>query len=279
MAFRFNKKDKTEKKDGVLLYILLLLIGTCFLLYPSLSNYYNSFHQSKAISEYIEIASNVDEELQEKLFTEARNYNKTLLTNNTRWKMKESEREIYNQLLAVSDSNVMGYIEIPKISVSLPIYHGTSEEVLQVAVGHIEGSSLPVGGMGTHCVLSGHRGLPSAKLFSDLDKIEEGDVFYIRVLNEVLTYEVDQILIVLPNEMDSLRIDKEQDYCTLVTCTPYGVNTHRMLVRGKRIETVNMKSLTISSEALQIEPRMVMPFIALPLCIFYVIILLLKPRR
>jgi len=273
------KNRKEEKKNSVLLYLLLLLVGAGFLLYPSLSNYYNTFHQSKAISQYVEFASTITKEEEDRLITEAKGYNKTLLTNNTRWKMKESEHETYNSLLDISGTGVMGYIEIPKINISLPIYHGTSSEVLQVAIGHVEGSSLPVGGVGTHCVLSGHRGLPSAKLFSDLDKVEEGDVFYIRILNEVLTYEVDQVLIVLPTEMDSLKIDNDKDYCTLVTCTPYGVNTHRMLVRGKRIETVNVKSLTISSEAMQIEPRIVMPFIALPICILYVILLLILPKK
>ncbi len=277
MAKSNNKKQKKEK--GILLYLFLLIIGMGFLLYPSLSNYYNSFHQSKAISEYIEILAEIDEEEQERIFNDVRMYNKTLITNNTRWKMKDEERKVYNSLLNITETGIMGYIEIPKISVSLPIYHGTSDEVLQVAVGHVEGSSLPVGGIGTHTVLSGHRGLPSAKIFTDLDKIEEGDQFYIRVLNEVLTYEVDQILIVSPNEMDSLQIDPKQDYCTLVTCTPYGVNSHRMLVRGKRVETVNEKAITITAEAFQIEPKIVMPFIAIPLCLLYIIVLLLKPSK
>ena len=273
-----KNKNKNKRKE-MWIYVALILIGAAFLLYPSFSNYYNSFHQSKAISEYVQIAEQIDEEEQERIFAEAKNYNKTLLTNNTRWKMKEEEREVYNSLLNITDTGIMGYIEIPKIGVSLPIYHGTSKNVLQVAVGHVEGSSLPVGGEGTHTVLSGHRGLPSAKIFSDLDKIEEGDVFYIRVLNEVLTYEVDQILIVLPEEMDSLQIDPEKDYCTLVTCTPYGVNTHRMLVRGHRIETQNEKTLTITSEAFQIEPRIVMPFIAFSICIIYIIILIFRTRK
>lgn len=277
MAKGSSKKQKKEK--GILLYLFLLIIGMGFLLYPSLSNYYNSFHQSKAISEYIEILAEIDEEEQEKIFNDVRMYNKTLITNNTRWKMKDEERKVYNSLLNITETGIMGYIEIPKISVSLPIYHGTSDEVLQVAVGHVEGSSLPVGGIGTHTVISGHRGLPSAKIFTDLDRIEEGDQFYIRVLNEVLTYEVDQILIVNPNEMDSLQIDPQQDYCTLVTCTPYGVNSHRMLVRGKRIETVNEKAITITAEAFQIEPKIVMPFIAIPLCLLYIIVLLLKPSK
>ena len=273
------KRKEKKKEKGILLYLLLLVIGMGFLLYPSLSNYYNTFHQSKAISQYLEIMEEIDKEEQDKIFNEVRMYNKTLITNNTSWKMKDEERKIYNSLLDFTDTGIMGYIEIPKINVSLPIYHGTSDEVLQVAVGHVEGSSLPVGGKGTHAVLSGHRGLPSAKIFTDMDKIEEGDQFYIRVLNEVLTYEVDQISIVLPNEMDTLQIDPEKDYCTLVTCTPYGVNSHRMLVRGKRIETVNEKVITITAEAFQIEPKIVMPFIAIPLCLIYIIVLLLKPTK
>lgn len=273
------KRKEKKKEKGILLYLLLLVIGMGFLLYPSLSNYYNTFHQSKAISQYLEIMEEIDKEEQDKIFNEVRMYNKTLITNNTRWKMKDEERKVYNSLLDFTDTGIMGYIEIPKINVSLPIYHGTSDEVLQVAVGHVEGSSLPVGGKGTHAVLSGHRGLPSAKIFTDMDKIEEGDQFYIRVLNEVLTYEVDQISIVLPNEMDTLQIDPEKDYCTLVTCTPYGVNSHRMLVRGKRIETVNEKVITITAEAFQIEPKIVMPFIAIPLCLIYIIVLLLKPTK
>ena len=266
-------------RASVILYVLLLMVGAGLLLYPTLSNYYNSFHQSKSITQYAEITKELSEEEIEALVKDAKEYNKTLITDNTRWKMTDEERKNYNNILDISGTGVMGYIEIPKVNISLPIYHGTSNEVLQIAVGHVEGSSFPIGGTGTHSVLSGHRGLPSAKLFTDLDKIEEGDCFYINILNEVLTYQVDQILIVEPSNMDSLEIDPAQDYCTLVTCTPYGVNSHRMLIRGKRIETIEEKNIIISNEAIQIEPRIVMPFILVILCIIYIIFLIFKPKR
>ncbi len=266
-------------KFSVILYMILLIIGTGLLLYPTLSNYYNSFHQSKSITQYAEITKELSEEEIEALVKDAKEYNKTLITDNTRWKMTDEERKIYNNILDISGTGVMGYIEIPKVNISLPIYHGTSNEVLQIAVGHVEGSSFPIGGTGTHAVLSGHRGLPSAKLFTDLDKMEEGDCFYINILNEVLTYQIDQILIVEPSNIDSLEIDPTQDYCTLVTCTPYGVNSHRMLIRGKRIETIEEKSIIISNEAIQIEPRIVMPFILVILCIIYIMFLIFKPKR
>ena len=174
----------------------------------------------------------------------------------------------------------MGYIEIPEISVSLPIYHGTSDSILQVAVGHLEWSSLPVGGEGSHCVLSGHRGLPSAKLFTDLDKIREGDIFLLRVLDEVLTYEVDKITIVEPSQVSDLQIVEGEDLCTLVTCTPYGVNTHRLLVRGHRIENIEeARTIRVTADALQIEPLLVAPFAALPLLLVLLIILLLPKRN
>ena len=266
-------------RASVILYVLLLIVGAGLLLYPTLSNYYNSFHQSKSITQYAEITKELSEEEIEALVKDAKEYNKTLITDNTRWKMTDEERKIYNNILDISGTGVMGYIEIPKVNISLPIYHGTSNEVLQIAVGHVEGSSFPIGGTGTHSVLSGHRGLPSAKLFTDLDKMEEGDCFYINILNEVLTYQIDQILIVEPSNMDSLEIDPAQDYCTLVTCTPYGVNSHRMLIRGKRIETIEEKNIIISNEAIQIEPRIVMPFILVILCIIYIIFLIFKPKR
>ncbi len=266
-------------RASVILYIILLMVGTGLLLYPTLSNYYNTFHQSKAITQYAEITKELSAEEIEALTKDAKEYNKALITDNTRWKMTDEERKVYNNILDISGTGVMGYIEIPKVNISLPIYHGTSNEILQIAVGHVEGSSFPIGGTGTHAVLSGHRGLPSAKLFTDLDKMEEGDCFYIKVLNDVLTYQIDQILIVEPNNMDSLEIDPTQDYCTLVTCTPYGVNSHRMLIRGKRIETIEEKNFIVSNEAIQIEPRIVMPFILAFLCIMYILFLIFKPKR
>ena len=191
--------------------------------------------------------------------------------------MTEEEREKYDGLLNISDNGIIGHIEIPIINCSLPIYHGTDEAVLQIAVGHIEGTSLPVGGESTHCVLSGHRGLPSAKLFTDLDKLTEGDIFFIRVLDVILTYEVDRILIVEPYQIDSLEIEKEKDYCTLVTCTPYGINTHRLLVRGHRIENIEEAEIArVTADAIQIDPLLVAPIVAIPILIFLVILLMTK---
>ena len=174
----------------------------------------------------------------------------------------------------------MGYIEIPGINCSLPIYHGTDESVLQIAVGHISWSSLPTGGESTHCVLSGHRGLPSAKLFTNLDKLTEGSVFMLRVLDEVLTYEVDRILVVLPDEVDALQIVEGEDLCTLVTCTPYGINSHRLLVRGHRIENIEAaRTARVTADAIQVEPLIVAPAVAVPFLLLLVILLLVKPRK
>lgn len=194
--------------------------------------------------------------------------------------MTKEERKEYESLLNVSENGIIGYIEIPVINCSLPIYHGTDETVLQIAVGHIEGSSLPVGGLGTHCVLSGHRGLPSAKLFTNLDKLSEKDTFYIRVLNETLTYEVDQIRIVEPHEVEALEIEPGKDYCTLVTCTPYGINTHRLLVRGHRINNpAGAGAVRATANAIQIRPALIAIVIAIPMLLVLLIILLVKTRK
>ena len=174
----------------------------------------------------------------------------------------------------------MGYIEIPSIDVHLPIYHGTDDAVLQIAVGHLEWTSLPVGGESTHCVLSGHRGLPSARLFTDLDQLKEGDYFMLNILDETLTYEVDQIRIVEPQETDDLLIVEGEDLVTLVTCTPYGINTHRMLVRGRRIATEEVRAVRrVTADAIQIEPIIVAPFVALPILLVLLIVLLIPKRR
>ena len=206
-------------------------------------------------------------------------YNASLLERNNAYLLTEEQKAAYEQLLNVSGLGIMGYIEIPSIDCSLPIYHGTEESVLQIAIGHLEWTSLPVGGESTHCVLSGHRGLPSAKLFTNLDKLQEGDVFLLRVLDEVLTYEVDQILIVEPQETGALRIVEGEDYCTLVTCTPYGINTHRLLVRGHRIENApEARLVRVTADAVQIEPLLVAPIVALPMLLLLLILLLLPKR-
>lgn len=231
-------------KKGVLntiinfILVFIFLAGLSLLLYPTFSEYWNSSRQSRAITQYNKEVSKMKEEDYSSLKAEIEKYNQELLSMANVFVKSEEQKAEYERLLNVSGNGIMAYVEIPKIKCSLPVYHGTSEAVLQVAIGHLDWTSLPLGGKSTHSVFSGHRGLPSARLFTDLDKMEIGDRFYIRVLNEVLTYEVDQILVVLPEETDDLRIVEGEDYCTLFTCTPYAVNTHRLLVRGKRVETV-----------------------------------------
>ena len=230
---------KKMKKKGILLnaiLILILLAGLSLLLYPTFSELWNSTRQSQAIAGYEKQVSSMDQEDYDKLWKMAEEYNQSLSDRTTFYALDEEQRKEYEQLLNVSGNGIMAYIEIPKIECSLPIYHGTDETILQVAIGHLEWSSLPVGGESTHCVISGHRGLPSARLFTDLDKMEIGDQFYITVLGEKLAYEVDQIQVILPEEVEDLGIEEGKDYVTLVTCTPYSINTHRLLVRGHRVE-------------------------------------------
>ena len=224
------------KKHGVtLLLVAVMLVGAGFISYPTFSDWWNSFHQSRAVASYVEAVSQMDPEENARLLAEAEEYNRGLLELSNQWAMPDERKETYEKLLSVNGSDIMGYISIDKIGVKLPIHHGTEESVLEVAIGHLEETSLPVGGPGTHCVVSGHRGLPSARLFTDLDKMVVGDQFALSVLGRKMTYEVDQIVTVLPTEMEELLITPGKDYCTLMTCTPYGINTHRLLVRGTRI--------------------------------------------
>lgn len=255
-----------KKHLSTVLLLLVLVAGVALLLYPTASDYWNSFHQSRAIANYTESIASLTTMDYERIWRDAVAYNDGLLEKANSFILSDEDWEEYEAQLNVTGNGIMGYIEIPSIEVSLPIYHGTEESVLQIAVGHIEGSTLPVGGPSTHCVLSGHRGLPSAKLFTDLDELSEGDIFMLRVLNETLTYEVDQIHIVLPNEMGDLVVEEGKDYCTLVTCTPYGINTHRLLVRGKRIETPEAaSSARITADAIRIDPILVAPVAAAPM--------------
>ena len=222
-------------KPSSVLLLAVFLVGLSLLLYPTVSNWWNSMHQSQAIAEYAEEAESLDTEQIDQLWSAAETYNQGLVADADRFSPSDEERAAYEQQLSVSDTGVMGSVEIPRIGVSLPIYHGTGEAELAQGAGHMEGSSLPVGGQGTHCVLSGHRGLPSARLFTDLDELEEGDVFMLHVLGRTLTYQVDRVLVTNPYDMSGLDIDPNEDYCTLLTCTPYGINTERLLVRGHRI--------------------------------------------
>ena len=272
-----------KKKKGnyiTLLLFLILLAGLSLLLYPSVSDYWNSLHQTKAITTYAESVAALDNASYDAIWDAARQYNRNLLNRSNSFRLSEEQKAEYERLLDVSGVGVMGYIEIPEIDVSLPIYHGAEDSVLQVAVGHLEWTSLPVGGKSTHCVLSGHRGLPSAKLFTNLDKLREGDTFLLRVLDEILTYEVDQILIVEPRDTAALEIVEGEDYCTLVTCTPYGINTHRMLVRGHRIDNIEeVKTVRVTADAVQLEPMLVAPVVAIPMLLILLILLLLPRHR
>lgn len=259
------------KKNGLtLILLLILLIGAGLIAYPSFANWWNSFHQSRAVASYAETVANMNTEEYERIISKSQAYNRKLSRSGILWTLDEDEEKEYKEQLDIGTSGIMGYIDIPKIDVMLPIYHGIDESILQVAVGHIPGTSLPVGGEGSHCVVSGHRGLPSARLFTDIDKLVEGDSFTITVLNKTLTYEVDQIRTVLPTDLSDLQIEKGKDYVTLVTCTPYGINTHRLLVRGHRIENADGDASVIA-DALQIEPIYIAPFIAVPILILLII--------
>lgn len=259
------------KKNGFTLILLfVLLIGVGLIAYPTFADWWNSFHQSRAVASYAESVANMNAEEYEKIIRKAEQYNKKLAESGILWTLDEDQEKEYEEQLNIGTSGIMGYIDIPKIDVMLPIYHGIDEAVLQVAIGHIPGTSLPVGGKGSHCVISGHRGLPSARLFTDIDKLVEGDTFTITVLNQTLTYEVDQIRTVLPNDLSDLQIEKGKDYMTLVTCTPYGINTHRLLVRGHRTQNANGDAAVIA-DALQIEPVYIAPFVAAPILLLLII--------
>lgn len=269
---------KGNLSTGIL--ILVFLAGLSLLLYPTVSDYWNSLHQTRVISEYAEQVAELDDDRYEQLWLDAENYNRSLPEKTDRYRMSEREVEEYERLLNVSGNGVIGYIEIPAIGCSLPIYHGTDEAVLQVGVGHMEGTSLPTGGIGTHAVISGHRGLPSARLFTDLDRLMEGDTFTLYVLDETLTYEVDQIRIVEPQEMELLEIDPDEDYCTLVTCTPYGINTQRLLVRGHRAENAALTgTVRVTADAMQIEPALIASVAAVSILILLVMGLWVMPGK
>ena len=254
--------------------ILLFLAGIGLLLYPTISDYVNSVHQARKISNYTESVTQLEQDIYAQLWKDAMEYNRSLPTGSDQPILSGSHRESYPSLLDVNGSGILGYIEIPSIQCSLPICHGVDPDVLKTAVGHMEGTSLPTGGETTHCVLSAHRGLPSAKLFTDLDQVEKGDLFMLQVLDKTLTYEVDQILIVEPHELDALAIIEGEDLCTLVTCTPYGVNSHRLLVRGHRIEfPETAPAVHITTDAMQIHPALVISAAAFPMLLIFLVVL------
>jgi sortase A len=258
----------------------VFLTGLAVLLYPVVSDYVNALHQSRVIAEYGGSVARIDDERYAVLLDGARAYNETLQWKSSRFVLSEEEREEYNALLRVSGAGVMGYLEIPSIRVKLPIYHGTGEGVLQVGVGHMEGASLPVGGLGTHTVVTGHRGLPSSTLLTDLNKMALGDTFTFTVLDEALTYETDRILIVEPDELDALEIDPAMDYATIVTCTPYGINSHRLLVRGRRVDNIESENIVrVPSDAIIIESTLAAAIFAAPMLLILSVGVLIKYRR
>lgn len=267
-----------KKNRSNIILILIFLVGLSVMLYPTVSDYINQKNQSRAVASYSEEVENLSDVDYQAYFDAADDYNRRLAETPDAF-YRPDEVSGYTDTLDVSGTGIMGYITIPKIGVELPVYHGTSDGVLQVAAGHLEGSSLPVGGAGTHAVISAHRGLPSAKLFTNLDELEVGDTFTITVLDRVLTYEVDQISIVLPTETDLLQPVEGKDYVTLMTCTPYGINTHRLLVRGKRIENAeNQKHIRVTADALRIEPIIVAPALAVPMLLVMLVVMLAVPH-
>lgn len=257
--------------------VIMFLVGLAILFYPTLSNYYNEKNQVKSIYNYETILNSESKIDFDEILGNASEYNERL-KNLSEPLLNYKRAGKYNDYLNVNGDGMIGYITIDKIKVELPIYHGTSNDVLNSSVGHLEGTSLPVGGLGTHSVLSAHRGLPSSKLFTDLDKLEVGDTFKITVLNKVLVYKVDKISIVKPTDVSNLKIDKNNDYVTLLTCTPYGINTHRLLVRGVRVDDEEKKTY-VTTEAFKINKLLVIPASSVPIIMFLVIILMVKPVK
>lgn len=256
----------------------MMAVGGGLIAYPSIANWWNSFHQSRAVASYASAVAGMNHEEYDDMLLEAQNYNAELSETGAQWEMTDEQLTRYEEVLNVRGSGIMGYIDIPKIRVRLPVYHGMDDTVLEVAVGHITGTSLPVGGESSHCVISGHRGLPSARLFTDIDKLVEGDTWTLNILDQTLTYEVDQIRVVVPTDLSNLQIEEGKDYCTLVTCTPYGINTHRLLVRGHRVPNAQGNA-RITADAIQIEPAYAAPFIAAPILVILVFLLLITTRK
>lgn len=258
--------------------VIGLLVGIGLLAYPSVANYWNQFHQTRAIMSYSESVDSMSTEEYKEILDSARAYNERLAERGFHWVMNDDEREAYMNELNIDGTGIMGYVSVPKFHIRVPIYHGTEENVLQVAIGHLETTSLPVGGENTHTQISGHRGLPSARLFTDLDKIREGDTWTITILNETLTYECDRIRIVEPEDLSELQLIEGEDLCTLITCTPYGINTHRLLVRGHRVPNAH-GSADVTADGIQIEPIYIAPILAVPGLLILLLILLISTRR
>lgn len=267
-----------QSKKSTIILLLSFFIGLSVLLYPSISNYWNSKTQTQAIVDYEGMLARIKAEDYGAYFEAAERYNQEVAALESPFVEYENIKG-YNDILNVSGNGMMGYITVPKINQELPVYHGTSEAVLAIAVGHFEGSSFPIGGVNTHSVVSAHRGLPTAVLFTYLDRMEIGDTFYFKILDREITYEVDQIRIVEPHELELIQIEPGGDYCTLVTCTPYGINTQRMLVRGRRLDTSVKRNIYIANEAYRVDTLVVMPMVALPILAVLMLYVLFVPVK
>ena len=274
-----SKKKGLKKQLPNLIFGIIFLVGLAIFLYPSVSNYINSKNQSRAISNYEEAMASISEEDYTKFWQEAYQYNEELSTKPMDFSLNDEELAKYNSVLNPTGTGIIGYIEIENIGVNLPIYHGTEESVLQVGIGHLEGTSFPTGTKSTHAVLSGHRGLPSSKLFTDLDQMIVGDTFLLHIMDQTFAYQVDNISIVLPEEVTGLAIVDNQEYVTLVTCTPYGVNTHRLLVRAKRVDYNQETKLIVPADATRYGTMMIAPFIGAPMLLVAFIIFLVMTRK
>ena len=264
-----------------IILVLMLLAGLGLMLYPIISDYYNSYLQSRIIVDYANQVNQMEDALHAEQLEAARIYNEALAENQAQTNLNEEQWELYEAMLSTTDDGVMAYVEIPSISVTLPIAHGTSEKTLQRYVGHLEWSSLPIGGKNTHCVISGHRGLPSAELFTNIDHLAVGDRFSIHVLGDKLEYIVDNIAVVEPYDYSLLRITEGKDYVTLVTCTPYGINSHRLLVRGIRVEGTETPelNLTVNNETSDVDMMVLIPLVLAVLVVIVFVVLLIDSSR
>lgn len=270
-----------RKHISTIIMAIIFLTGLSLLLYPTVSNFWNSKHQTQVVAEYSDRIEKMGTREKKQALEQAEKYNQTLVSDAKRFTPSEEQEALYKSLLNADGTGMMGYITVPEIKCKLAIYHTVDDSVLQVGIGHLEGSSLPVGGKGTHCVLSGHRGLTSAKLFTDLDKLQKGDIFLLHIYDQVFTYEIDQIRIVEPGDYGPLEIEEDKDLCTLLTCTPYGINTQRLLVRGKRIANRAGDDSRITSDAVKVNTVVVAIIISIPLLIisFIVVDMASRPSR
>lgn len=266
-------------RKATVILLVSFFIGLCVLLYPSISSYWNSKTQSEAIVDYESMLALYKPEDYTALFEAATAYNTKLAGLDMPLRQYPQITQEYWKTLDVTGTGMMGYITVPKISQELPVYHGTSDSVLGMAVGHLEGTSLPIGGVGNHTVVSAHRGLPTAVLFTHLDRMEVGDIFYFTILDRTITYEVDQIRIVQPDDVSLIGMESEKDYCTLLTCTPYGINTQRLLVRGHQVNASQSRNLYIANEAYRVDTLIVMPMVALPIILVLLIYVMFAPVK